>query len=165
VRAFRSGDSIMSWIRFRLAGVTVALSLLTCGGLRAGEAENQAVKTIEKVGGTVVRDNKVKGRPVWGVVLSFTKVTDADLKGLKDIPGLKTLHLISTKVTDVGLQEVKNIKGLDELNLTSTAVTDAGLGELKELKGLKTLVVQNTKVTAAGVAELQKALPNCKITR
>jgi internalin A len=155
----------MSWVSFRPAGVAVVLALLTCGGLRAGEAENQAVKAIEKLGGGVARDKMVKGRPVFAVVLAFTKVTDADLKCLKDIPGLKALHLISTKVTDAGLREVKDLKGLEELNLTSTAVTDAGLGELKDLKNLKTLYVQNTKVTAAGVAELQKALPKCKITR
>jgi hypothetical protein len=143
----------------------LALSLLICGSLHADEAEDKAVKAVQKLGGSVIRDNKALGKPVYAVILSFTKVSDADLKGLKDIPGLKTLHLVMTKVTDAGLEEVKNCKNLEELQLTSTVITDAGLNELKELKKLQKLSVLGTKVTNAGVADLKKALPKCKIDR
>ena len=143
----------------------MALLLLTGTGLRADDAEARATKAIEKVGGSVVRDNRIKGKPIVGVMLSFTNATDDDLKPLKDLSKVPILILIRSKVTDAGLKHLKDLDTLRELNLVSTAVTDAGLKELKDLKKLEKLNVQDTKVTAAGVADLQKALPNCKIVR
>src|SRR5712691_11471173 len=74
-----------------------AVMLLTClsGAARADEAS--AVKAIENLGGKVTRDDKLPGKPVIGVNLGGTKVTDAGLKELKDLKHLTSLNLGWTK--------------------------------------------------------------------
>ena len=42
-------------------------------------------------------------------------------------------------MTDAGLKDLAALKGLKTLNLALNAVTDAGLKELAALKGLQTL--------------------------
>jgi hypothetical protein len=42
------------------------------------------------------------------------------------------LNLVRTKVTDAGLKELAALKGLKVLDLSSTKVTDAGLKELRK---------------------------------
>ena len=117
-----------------------AVMLLACLSGAAWADEASAVKAVEKLGGKVTRDDKLPGKPVIGV------------------------NLPATKVTDAGLKELKDLKQLTTLDLFFTGVTDAGLKELKELKQLTTLYLGHTLVTADGVADLQKALPGCKIS-
>jgi internalin A len=161
---------------------------INSGAAKGDEAD--AVKLVEKLGGKVMRDETKPGKPVIGVYLPRnTEVTDADLKGLKELKQLMTLDLKftsvtdeglkelkelkqltklyvgGTKVTDKGLKDLKQLKGLTTLGLGRTEVTDLGLKELKELKHLELLILQVTKVTDAGVKELQEALPKCKINR
>ena len=142
-----------------------AVMLLACLSGAAWADEASAVKAVEKLGGKVTRDDKLPGKPVIGVNLAGTKVTDAGLKELADLKQLTTLGLDSTQVTDAGLKELTHLKQLTLLDLNHTKVTDAGLKELKDLKQLTRLNLADTKVTDDGVAELQKALPGCKITR
>jgi len=121
-------------------GAAVLLGLLVVAvTVRADEAT--AVKAIEKLGGTVTRDAKLPRKPIVGVNLGGTDVTDA------------------------GVKELKELKSLQTLNLNGTDVTDAGLKQLKELKHLQTLDLRGTKVTDAGVKELQAARPGLKIVR
>ena len=120
------------------AGVLLGLVVLAGPG-RADEAA--VVKMVEELEGFVRRDAKRPGKPVVDVGLSFTKVTDTDLK------------------------ELMELKRLKELSLGGTKITDAGLKELKELTSLQTLNVQNTPVTHAGIEELQAALPGLRIIR
>ena len=54
----------------RMTGGTVLLLVLTAVDLRADEAEEKAVKAIEKLGGKVRRDEKADGKPVVAVDLS-----------------------------------------------------------------------------------------------
>ena len=89
------------------AGLLLGLLVLAVAG-RADEAT--AVKMIEKLGGTVTRDNRIAGKPVVDVDLRGTKVTDAGLKELKEFKDLQTLNLAATKVTDAGLEELKELK-------------------------------------------------------
>src|SRR4051794_31538753 len=103
--------------------VLLGLLALPVAG-RGGEAKN--VKVIEKLGGRVTMDDKVAGSPIVGVDLSRTKVTDAELKTLKEIKSLRELKLSSTAVTNTGLNEVKELKTLQDLDLYETKVTDAG---------------------------------------
>ncbi len=168
--------------------LVVVLGALSCpGGLRADEAG--AVAWVMKVGGKVSRDEKRPGRPVVGVSLSNTKVTDSGLKELAQLKGLQWMDLRDTKVTDAGLKELATLKALRELYLSHTRVTDSGLKELAHIKGLQVLLLNGTKVTdaglkdlaalmglrkldlgdtgvtKAGVAALRKALPACEIVR
>src|SRR6185369_4088031 len=66
---------------------------LVSGGLRADEAEDKAVKAIEKLGGTVKRDEKADGKPVVAVDWHYTRVTDAGLKELAAFKHLRELGL------------------------------------------------------------------------
>src|SRR5262245_40642658 len=94
------------------AGVLLGLLVLAVTG-RADEAA--AVKVIEKLGGKVKRHDKRPDNPVIGVDLERSKVTDADLKELKQVKSLQTLNLKVTKITDAGLRGLKEFKSLQEL--------------------------------------------------
>jgi hypothetical protein len=93
------------------------------------DAEDRAVSTIEKLGGSAYRDEMKLGKPV--VVVSFygTQVTDADLKKLAPLREIRDLNLYGTPVTDEGLKHLAPLKGLTTLSLNSTNVTNAGLKE------------------------------------
>src|SRR5215470_7339694 len=135
-------------------GAAVLLGLLVLAGPgRADEAS--AVKAIEKLGGRVTVNPERPGKPVVGVDFNNPQLTDAGLKGLKDLKSLQTLSLIRTAVTDAGLKKLKEFKSLRELDPSGTQVTDAGLKELKELKGLKTLGL-GRKITDKGLKELKE---------
>src|SRR5262249_34447777 len=114
-------------------GAMLAAVVLS-GAARADEAA--AVKLVEKLGGKIVRDGKQPGQPVVKVDLASTRVTDADLKALKELKQLTALNLFGAQVTDAGVKELKDLKQLTELDLGVTEVTDAGLRELKDLKQL-----------------------------
>src|SRR5437588_588784 len=129
-------------MRTMLVGAVMLLACLS-GAARADEAS--AVKAVEKLGGTVTRDDKLPGKPVIGVNLAGTQVTDAGLKGLKDLKQLTALNLNATPVTGAGLKELKDLKQLTTLILSWTSVTGAGLKELKDLKQLTSLDLNNTK--------------------
>ena len=58
---------------------------------RADEAEDKAVALVEKLGGKVTRDEKLPGKPVAGVALFFSAVTDAELKELAALKNLTYL--------------------------------------------------------------------------
>jgi hypothetical protein len=169
------------------AALLLALTPLTPVCIRADEAENKAVKVIEKMGGTITRDKKAKDKPIVGVDLDNTIMTDAGLKhlvglkqlrelylrttqvtdaGLKHLAGLKylqTLALDETKVTDAGLKHLAALKQLRVLNLSDTELTDAGLKELAGFKQLRKLYLSGTEVTDKGKADLKKSLPKLKI--
>src|SRR5881409_2312039 len=120
-------------MRTMLIGAVMLLACLS-GAARADEAS--AVKAVENLGGKVTRDDKLPGKPVIGVNLGGTKVTDAGLKELKHLKQLTSLYLNNTQVTDAGLKELKDLKQLTYLDVAFTQVTDAGLKELKDLKQL-----------------------------
>jgi internalin A len=124
------------------------------------DAEDQAVKAVEKLGGQVVRDPNDPAKPIVEVNLNGAAVTDAELKelaALKALKGVQTLYLVNHHgVTDAGVKSLAGLKGLTRLNLDGTTVTDAGLKELADLKGLKELNLVGTQVTDAGLKELAR---------
>ena len=91
-------------MRTMLIGAVMLLACLS-GAARADEAS--AVKAVEKLGGKVTRDDKLPGKPVIGVNLAGTKVTDAGLKELKDLKQLTYLQLGHTGVTDDGVADLQ----------------------------------------------------------
>ena len=78
--------------------------------VRADPAEEAAIKAIKQLGGRVEQDGKV-------VDLSYTKVTDADLKELAALKNLTTLDLSDTSVTGAGIKELAALKNLTTLHL------------------------------------------------
>lgn len=125
--------------RLTLCGL---MSWLVLGSPATGRADvGKSVAFVEKLGGSVTRDEKMPGKPVVGVILYGPKMTDA------------------------GLKELASLTNLTTLDLHDTAVTDAGLKELAPLTKLTTIFLFNAAVTDAGLKELQKTLPNCKFFR
>src|SRR5262249_42074159 len=94
------------------AGVLLGLLALAVAG-RADEAAT--LKMIEKLGGSVMRDDKLPGKPVVWVDLRGTKITDAGLKELKELKNLQKVVLFRTAITDTGLKELKELKNLREV--------------------------------------------------
>jgi hypothetical protein len=88
--------------------------------------------------------------------LVFTKVTDAGLKELKELHGLRKLSLAGTRLVGEGLKELKDLKNLRELKLGQSTVIDAGMAGLEELKGLERLDLSMTLITDAGLKELKE---------
>ena len=139
----------------RFLPLAVGVLLLAAAPLRADDAEDQAAKAIEKLGGKVVRDDKDPDQPVIEVDFGRTKVTDAGLKEMAPLKGLQSLDLAGTQVTDAGLKQLADLKGLLKLNLrVCQGVTDAGLKELAPLKRLQSLDIGFTRVTDVGLKEL-----------
>src|SRR5437899_2450557 len=106
----------------KLLAYVCVVALLAClsGAARADEAT--AVKAVENLGGKVTRDDKRPGKPVIGVNLNSTGVTDAGLKELKDLKQLTSLDLTGTGVTGAGLKELADLKQFTSLSLAGTKV-------------------------------------------
>ena len=102
---------------FRNVAFALAASgLCMSAPARADDAEDRAVAVVEKMGGRVTRDDKEPGKPVTAVNLSFTQVTDAELKELAPLKSLTTLYLCGTQVTDAGIKELQ--KALPKCRIT-----------------------------------------------
>jgi Leucine Rich Repeat (LRR) protein len=95
--------------------------------------------------------------------LCNSKLTDAGVEDLAGFQQLEDLYLGFTQVTDDGIKDLVLLKQLKTLDLTSTRVTDAGLNDLSSLTQLQTLFLNETRVSEAGLAELRRALPSCRI--
>src|SRR5260370_10957574 len=159
-----------------LALFLLPLAVFAQGG---DEAEAKAAALIDKLGGKVTREPKIKGNPIVAVNLSSREINDATLKalaglkhvraldigftpvsdaGLKEltnlVPQLQTLSLAGTKITNAGLKELAAFKQLQSLSVGYTAVTDAGLKDLATLPGLQTLVLDGNQISEAGLVPL-----------
>ena len=122
-----------------------------------GEGQDAAIAAIQKLGGKVEYNDSRKS-----VSLRDLKITDADLKHLKELPDLTDLELRGTAVTDSGLAHLKDLNKLVILNLYDTTIGDAGLEHLKGLTKLNFLMLKQTNVTDAGARKLKQALPDCE---
>lgn len=68
-----------------------------------------------------------------------------------------------TKITDAGLVHLKELPNLKYLDLRFTRITDVGLGHLKGVKKLENIYLGGTKVTPAGVKGFQQHFPSCNV--
>jgi uncharacterized membrane protein len=89
--------------------------------------------------------------------LAGTKVTDAGLTAIQQMPNLQELRLERTAVTDAGLKNLTKLRKLDYLNLYGTPVTDAGLDTLKGLPALRHLYLWRTKIDTASAQKFAVA--------
>lgn len=127
------------------------------------------------------------------LALGHTQITDADLKYLASLNGLRTLDLTDAEnITDAGLPWLAVLKDLEYISLSGTGgVTDEGLRTLASLPKLRSLHLNGTQVTAdglirespplrklrrlclmfcdgvteVGAERIQKALPQVKVVR
>jgi internalin A len=140
----------------RLLPFAVGALLLAAASLRADDAEDQAERAIEKLGGKVVRDDKDPAKPVIQLDLANSKLTDEDLNQLAGLKRLQTLNLLNAvQVTEAGLKELAALKELQTLHLWDCGgATDEGLKELAALKSLRQLFLAGANVSDAGLKHL-----------
>jgi hypothetical protein len=112
-------------------------------------AETAAVDWVQKRG-HVTRANG----SVVGVSLTNAKVTDAELKELVPLKGLRKLELNGNEITGAGLKHLAPLEKLQELDLSRTRVGDEGLKELAPFPELRSLNLWNAGVTDAGLKDL-----------
>lgn len=91
----------------------------------AGEAK--ALAALQALGAQVERDGKTPGKPVVGLVLFGGRITDAEMRLVAELPGLRSLHLEGTQVADAGLAPLAGLKKLRKLLLNAARIGDAGL--------------------------------------
>jgi hypothetical protein len=117
-------------------------------------SEASAIAAVEKLGGKVLR------RPgsdwITSVILNGKKVTDANLRDLRDFKHLSELQLTDTMITDNGLKELSVFEGLSSLRLARTRVTAKGIPQLKTLKSLRALDLSNKDLNNEGVKQLRE---------
>lgn len=161
--------------------LTAILVVLSGGTLFAQAGENKAISWIEKLGGTMVRDDKAAGRPVVSVNLDNTPISNADLKiiamlpqlqqlslvgplpiaGLKELVHLKALRMLGLyKITDADLKGIAALKQLQRLTLIGP-LTAEGFKELAHLKNMQELDFSNTQDAGEGLKSLV-TLPSLK---
>jgi hypothetical protein len=132
----------------------LAVLLLASAPVRADDAEDKAVKFVEKLGGQVFRDNKQPGKPVVHVGLAGAKITAAEMKELAAFKNLATLAMPGATVASGGFKELAPLKNLTKLILYGSPVADEGLKEIATLTSLTELDLRDTKVTDAAMKEL-----------
>jgi hypothetical protein len=96
--------------------------------------------------------------------LGFNPLTDAGLAKLTGLVELQLLGLSRSKVTDAGLEHLKGLTRLEKLYLNGLRVTDSGLEKLHGLSALRELEAFDTGVTQAGVDALKRAIPKVKVS-
>jgi hypothetical protein len=92
-----------------------------------------------------------------------SRVTDAGLAYVKDIPMLEELNLGDTRVSDAGLAHLSGHPGLVELDLCGTDITDAGLRHLRTVRNLNSLRVGNTKISKDAIRKLRSQIPALEV--
>ena len=84
-----------------------------------------------------------------GLLLNYTRITDAAMPQLEKLEQLQELGLIRTRVTDKSMPIVGRFTQLADLNLDYTDVGDKGLEALGGLTKLQRLSLDSTNVTDA----------------
>jgi hypothetical protein len=97
------------------------------------------------------------------LILGSTPIGDDGLKHLAEVNTLNRLWIPGTAVTDEGLRQLRRLPNLSSLVLTGTRVTDGGVPHLLSLRGLKHLDVKYTGITHEGMRQLKNGLPDCLI--
>ena len=125
-------------------------------------AKERDIAMIRQRGGDVRIDERSPGRPIVGVSLDKSNLTDSWLAHLKRFTKLQSLALSRTNVSDAGLVHLKALSKLKSLELWKTDITDAGLVHVKSLTNLRNLFLEGTRVSDIGLGHL-KALSNLEL--
>ena len=196
--------SRLKWYQFtisRLLLLTLAIALFLGFWMNRVRRQASAVATARSLGGIVTIEhgnwkwltNEVADKffgtvttvdfaTDWGTrsVTNKSRVSDADLVLLKDLPDVKVLELGNNpELTDEGLVHLRGLRhtetlylyrssvkgpGLSNLeamhNLTSllcnmTPLTNAGMVHIGKLRGLRNLFIDNTRITDEGLQHLR----------
>lgn len=146
-----------------LLATSISVTLLAGAlGCSSGQAEMNAIASLEKKGGTVVGESTSAGVS-RRLNLNNSSVTNEDLKLLADISNIELLWLYGTKVTDEGMLHIAALNQLKHLDLRNLPVTDEGLAHLAACKKLEALSIAGTSVTPEGLNKFRESLPKCKV--
>src|SRR5262245_58277314 len=119
---------------FGAIGLVAALLSLPLGCLPSSDpAQDRALASIRKLGGTFARDSRQAGQPAVAVDLACQPVADSDLETLKPFARLNALNVSATQVSDAGIPLLKWTGKLRSLYLDFCQVTDAGLAHVGAL--------------------------------
>jgi internalin A len=130
----------------------ILVGLLVCAATPSSAQDREIVRSIEALGGTVVRDAKGE---VAEISLARTWATDADIERIAAFKNLKRLDLSLTYVSDRGIERLKPLDRLEDLNLYAAEfITDAALAFLRGHRQLRTVNLRGTDVTDTSVAYL-----------
>ncbi len=166
----------MNRIALLLLVLGPTFATVLCRAADPNTRQAQAIAELQKVGGIVIHDEKIPGKPVVAVDLgrdwirlrpdgsimlrpqsvTAAKVTDAGLEHLKELTTVKAINLTGSDVTDAGLGKFTALTNLQSLGLAHTKVTDAALAQIAGLAELQELDLSNTKVTGVGLAHLNR---------
>ena len=101
---------------------------------------------------------------LWLLRLSSTQIGDKGLQNLLPLKKLEFLVLDGTKVTNDGIKVITKFPILETLNLSKTNVDDGGIDTLAKLKSVDMLYLEGTKMTDKGIEKLRSELKfRCKI--
>jgi internalin A len=92
----------------------------------------------------------------FGLDLSHTSISEADLADLAGFTELRALNLSSSPVTDDGLKGLGGLNQLEALDLSNSPVTGAGLAHLAKLDGLRVLHLGWTRVSDSDIGPLSQ---------
>jgi hypothetical protein len=112
--------------------VVVAIIVATdaeCRGQLVEPAAQQAISTIEELGGRIYRGANQQPDII---ALTGRQVTDAHLPMLQSLPTVRVLDLDNSAVTDAGLKHLLALPVLEEVSLRGTHVTRAAAASSKE---------------------------------
>ena len=90
---------------------------------------------------------------VW-LNLSYTPVTDDQMKALSRLRKLRVLYLNSTPISDAGLSEISTLDELRSLSVVDTKLTDASIQTFSKLKNLSNLFLYRTAISDTGLEKL-----------
>lgn len=99
---------------------------------------------------------------VW-LNLSYTPVTDDQMKVVSQLRQLRVLSLNNTGISDAGLSEISTLDELQSLSLVGTKVTDASIGTFVKLKKLTNLFLYQTSISDTGLKTLMQEQEKLKI--
>jgi hypothetical protein len=122
--------------------------------------EPQALEVFEWVSTSRVSDAAIKHLRhligLKGLELWETNIGDLALRSIKWLYNLEWLDVGDTKITDEGLESVSELSSLDYLTLLNNRITDKGLAHLRPLSKLRGLDLMNTLVSDDGVEALSR---------
>ncbi len=142
--------------------IYLAMVLLLIAGCRTSEetgreqqiaeAENDAVRQIEKLGGTYERNSDGN---VVVVELKHQQQKTPDFGWLRNLPHLQRLYLQYSQITDASLVNLQDLKNLQRLSLHGTPITPEGLKYLSALSNLEALDLGETSNNHNGLVHLR----------
>ena len=120
-----------------------------------GDPMDIAIAAIQQRGGQVKRDEAQPGRPVESVRLTFTNLTDLELKLIAPFTKLRRLEIgQNAALTGTGLKELAALKDLEYLDVSGSGINDDGAGPIAAFRNLKTLNLNNTKIGDRGFRDI-----------